>query len=62
MHLQIFETDHEQAICAITLSKEQALYIARSLLNQIIADSPNVGRAETPCTGQADFLTLVVLC
>lgn len=61
MHIQIYETDHEQAVCAVTLNKEQALYIARSLLNQVINDSPNAGRAETPCTGSADFLTLVVL-
>ncbi len=48
-------------VCAIFVTKDEALSLARSLLNQLIAGNPNVGRLESKCKGDADELTICVM-
>ncbi|GMU26247.1 MAG: hypothetical protein AMXMBFR16_11520 [Candidatus Uhrbacteria bacterium] len=47
-------------LCAVYVTKAQALQLIRSLTNQLIAGDPNTGRLESPCRGSADELTIFV--
>jgi len=48
-------------LAALQVNRQEALLLVRSLMNQLIDESPNAGRLESPCKGQADELTVYIL-
>ncbi len=57
----IFEESHNSKLCFVQVSKFEALALIQSLVNQMLAGSPNAGRLESRCKGDAQEFTVVVM-
>jgi hypothetical protein len=61
MKVEICKTKFRGTLCAITVTKREALQLIQSLSNQLVAENSNAGRLESRCTGYADEMTIFVL-
>jgi len=48
-------------LCFIKVNRDEALALINSLTVQMLQWSPNVGRLESPCIGQASTMTIAVM-
>lgn len=48
-------------LCAVYVNRREAVQLIQSLTNQLLAGSPNSGRLESPCKGDATEVTIMVM-
>lgn len=51
----------EDTLCFVMVSKTEAIALIQSLANQLLNESPNVGRLESRCKGDAQEFTIAVM-
>ena len=61
MNVSILDTGGRSQLVAVHVTKDEALQLVRSLLNQIIENNPNASRLESRCGGDAREFTIYVL-
>jgi hypothetical protein len=61
MKVELYKIDAEK-LCFVTVNRDEALRLIRSLTNQLIDKSPNAGRLESRCRcGDATEFSIAVM-
>jgi hypothetical protein len=60
MKIEMCDTKFRGTLCAVIVTKQEALMLIQSLSNQLVANYSNVGRLESKCTGDANEMTIFV--
>jgi|WetSurMetagenome_2_1015567.scaffolds.fasta_scaffold01858_5 hypothetical protein len=60
MQVAIFNEGASKGVF-VTVSKREALSLIHSLVEQLQSGTPNAGRLESRCTGDAGYFTVAVM-